>query len=67
MAVMGNSGVAKHMLELIIAVSTFTEYCSWYPSHNSTTYKTLLFYQALHLISSEAPFQKFACYCGLKI
>lgn len=59
MAVIGNSGVAKRMLEVISAVSTLAEYHSWCPSHNSTTYKTLLFYQVFCLLSSEAVFPEF--------
>lgn len=56
---MGNSGVAKRMLEVIIAVFTLAEYRSQCPSHNSNTYKTLLFYQVLCLLSSEAVFPEF--------
>jgi len=58
-AVIGNSGVAKCMLEVITAVSTVAEYRSWCPSHNTTTYNTLLFYQVFCLLSSEAVFPEF--------
>jgi hypothetical protein len=59
MAVIGNNGVAKRMLKVITAVSTLAEYRSRCPSHNSTTNKTLLFYQVSCLLSSEAVFPEF--------
>ena len=67
MAVIGNSVVARRMLEVITAVSTLAEYRSWYPSHNSTTYKTLLFYPVFCLLSSEAVFPEFYMLLCLKI
>ena len=47
------------MLEVTTAVSTFAEYRSRCPSHDGTSYKTLLFYQVLRLLSSEAVFPEF--------